>query len=72
MHPESTEHLHRTLNLIRDGARRTRIQPFYAVEVLNEVADRVDLVLIMSVNPGFGGQAFIDSSLDNCAGFAPG
>lgn len=66
VHPESTEHLHRTLNLIRDGGARAGLvfNPSTPLEVLNEVIDCVDLVLIMSVNPGFGGQAFIDSSLD--------
>ena len=66
VHPESSEHLHRTLNLIRDGGAKSGLvfNPSTPLEVLNEVIDCVDLVLVMSVNPGFGGQAFIDSSLD--------
>ncbi len=66
VHPESTEHLHRTLTLIRDGGAGAGIvfNPSTPLDVLNEVTDLVDLVLIMSVNPGFGGQAFIPSSLD--------
>ncbi len=66
VHPESSEHLHRTLNLIRDGGAKSGLvfNPSTPLDVLNEVIDCVDLVLVMSVNPGFGGQAFIDSSLD--------
>ena len=66
VHPESTEHLHRTLNLIRDSGAKSGLvfNPSTPLDVLNEVIDCVDLVLIMSVNPGFGGQAFIESSLD--------
>ncbi len=65
VHPEATEHLHRTLNLIREGGAKAGLvfNPSTPLEVLNEVMDCVDLVLIMSVNPGFGGQAFIESSL---------
>ena len=66
VHPESTEHLHRTLSLIHDGGAKTGLvfNPSTPIEVLSEVIDSVDLVLVMSVNPGFGGQAFIESSLD--------
>jgi len=65
IHPETTEHLHRTLGMIRDGGAKAGIvfNPATPVELLNEVIDYVDLVLIMSVNPGFGGQAFIASSV---------
>ena len=65
VHPESTEHLHRTLNLIREGGAKAGLvfNPSSPLDVLNEVLDCVDLVLIMSVNPGFGGQAFIDTSI---------
>ncbi len=65
VHPESTEHLHRTLSLIRDGGARAGLafNPATPLDVLDQVADLLDLVLIMSVNPGFGGQAFIPSSL---------
>ena len=66
VHPESTEHLHRTLSLIREGGAKAGLvfNPSTPLDVLDEVLDCVDLVLIMSVNPGFGGQAFISSSLD--------
>ena len=66
VHPESTEHLHRTLSLIAEGGARPGIvfNPATPLHVLEEVIDMVDLILIMSVNPGFGGQAFIDSCLD--------
>jgi ribulose-phosphate 3-epimerase len=69
VHPESTEHLHRTLSLIRDGGARAGIvfNPATPVDQLTEVIELVDLVLIMSVNPGFGGQNFIESSLDKVA-----
>lgn len=69
VHPESTEHLHRTLSLIREGGASPGIvfNPATPLTVLDEVVDLVDLVLIMSVNPGFGGQAFIESSLKKLA-----
>ena len=65
VHPEATEHLHRTLCLIRDGGAQPGLvfNPATPLTVLEEVLDLVDLVLIMSVNPGFGGQAFIESSI---------
>jgi len=69
VHPESTEHLHRTLSLIREGGAKAGLvfNPATPVDQLAEVIDLVDLVLIMSVNPGFGGQAFIPSSLTKVA-----
>ena len=69
IHPEATEHLHRTLTLIREHGAKPGIvfNPATPLTVLPEVIDLVDLVLIMSVNPGFGGQAFIPSSLDKLA-----
>ncbi len=69
VHPESTEHLHRTLSVIREGGARSGLvfNPATPVDLLAEVIDLVDLVLIMSVNPGFGGQAFIPSSLTKVA-----
>jgi ribulose-phosphate 3-epimerase len=69
VHPEGTEHLHRTLSLIREGGAKPGIvfNPATPLTVLNEVLDLVDLVLVMSVNPGFGGQAFIPSSLEKLA-----
>ena len=69
VHPESTEHLHRTLSLIREGGAKAGMvfNPATPIDQLAEVTELVDLVLIMSVNPGFGGQAFIPSSLDKVA-----
>ena len=66
IHPESTEHLHRSLTQIREGGAKAGIvfNPATPLDILSEVIDLVDLVLIMSVNPGFGGQSFIPSSLD--------
>ena len=65
IHPETTEHLHRSLGLIRAGGAKAGIvfNPASPVGLLHEVINSVDLVLIMSVNPGFGGQAFIESSV---------
>jgi ribulose-phosphate 3-epimerase len=66
VHPESTEHLDRTLALIRESGCKAGVvfNPATPLDVLDWVIDRVDLVLIMSVNPGFGGQSFIPSALD--------
>ena len=69
VHPEATEHLHRTLSLIREGGAKAGLvfNPATPIDPLAEVIDLVDLVLIMSVNPGFGGQAFIPASLTKVA-----
>ena len=69
VHPEATEHLHRTLSLIREGGAQAGLvfNPGTPLHALVEVIDLVDLVLIMSVNPGFGGQAFIPQSLNKLA-----
>jgi len=66
VHPEATEHVDRTLSLIRDHGCRAGLvfNPATPLDVLDWVLDKVDLVLIMSVNPGFGGQSFIPSALD--------
>ena len=65
VHPESGTHVHRTLGRIRQlGAKAGLVlNPGTPVAALEPVIELVDLVLIMSVNPGFGGQAFIDASL---------
>lgn len=65
VHPESGPHLHRTLGRIRQlGAKAGVVfNPATPLSILEEVVDLVDLVLIMSVNPGFGGQKFIPSAL---------
>jgi ribulose-phosphate 3-epimerase len=69
IHPEATEHLHRSLGLIREGGAKAGLvfNPATPLDHLSYVLDLVDLVLIMSVNPGFGGQQFIHSSLDKLA-----
>ena len=69
VHPQGTEHLHRTLSLIREGGAKAGLafNPATPLHVLDEALDLLDLVLIMSVNPGFGGQAFIESSLAKVA-----
>ncbi|MBA4001552.1 ribulose-phosphate 3-epimerase [Brevundimonas sp.] len=69
VHPESGAHLHRTLGTIRGLGAKAGIvfNPATPLGILEEVVDLVDLVLIMSVNPGFGGQKFIDSALTKIA-----
>jgi ribulose-phosphate 3-epimerase len=64
-HPEASEHVDRTLQLIRDSGCKAGLvfNPATPLVWLDHVMDKVDLVLIMSVNPGFGGQAFIQQSL---------
>ncbi len=65
VHPEAGPHLHRTLRRIRElGAKPgVVLNPATPLEAIEWVMDEVDLVLIMSVNPGFGGQSFINSQL---------
>jgi len=68
-HPEASEHPHRTLSLIREHGCRAglALNPATALEHLDWVMDRLDLVCVMSVNPGFGGQSFIPGALDKIA-----
>jgi len=63
--PSSTIHLHRTLNMIKDLGCKAGVvlNPGTSLSTIEEVLDVVDLVLIMSVNPGFGGQSFIESQV---------
>ncbi|WP_297459325.1 ribulose-phosphate 3-epimerase [Ferrovum sp.] len=65
-HPEASEHVDRTLQLIRDQGCKAGLvfNPATPLDYLDHVMDKVDLILIMSVNPGFGGQSFIPSALD--------
>lgn len=65
VHPESGPHLHRTLQTIHTLGKRAGIvlNPATPLEVVAPVIDLLDLILVMSVNPGFGGQKFIDSQL---------
>jgi ribulose-phosphate 3-epimerase len=65
-HPEASEHIDRTIRLIREHGCRPGLafNPATPLDWLTYVIDRLDLVLIMSVNPGFGGQSFIPYTLD--------
>jgi ribulose-phosphate 3-epimerase len=64
-HPEASEHVDRTLSLIRDQGCKAGLvfNPATPLSWLDHVMDKVDLILLMSVNPGFGGQSFIASAL---------
>ncbi|HEY7995828.1 MAG TPA: ribulose-phosphate 3-epimerase [Steroidobacteraceae bacterium] len=64
-HPEASEHIDRTIALIREHGCKPGLvfNPAAPIDVLEWVIDKVDLVLVMSVNPGFGGQSFIPSAL---------
>ena len=68
-HPEATEHVDRTIALIHEHGCKAGLvfNPATPLDHLDHVIDRLDLVLIMSVNPGFGGQAFIPQSLKKLA-----
>lgn len=65
VHPEAGPHVHRTLQLIRSLGKKAGVvlNPGTPIEALDNVMDLVDLILVMSVNPGFGGQSFITSQL---------
>lgn len=65
VHPEATSHIHRTLQLIKDQGCKAGValNPGTPVEMLAPLMDLVDLVLVMTVNPGFGGQAFLQDQL---------
>jgi ribulose-phosphate 3-epimerase len=68
-HPEASEHIDRTIALIHEHGCKAGLvfNPATPLDHLDHVIDRLDLVLIMSVNPGFGGQAFIPQSLKKLA-----
>jgi ribulose-phosphate 3-epimerase len=65
VHPEAGPHIHRTLQHIRKLGKRPGVvlNPGTPIDALDNLMDLVDLILIMSVNPGFGGQTFIESQL---------
>ena len=69
VHQEACPHLHRVTQAIRDAgsAAGVSLNPATPVETLSEIRDHCDLVLVMSVNPGFGGQSFIPGSLEKVA-----
>ena len=68
-HPEASEHIDRTLQLIRDQGCKAGLvfNPGTPLHYLEHVMDKLDLILIMSVNPGFGGQSFIGEALKKVA-----
>ncbi|QNI03493.1 ribulose-phosphate 3-epimerase [Halomonas sp. SH5A2] len=65
-HPEASEHIDRSLQLIRDSGCKAGLvfNPATPLSYLDYVMDKIDMVLLMSVNPGFGGQSFIPGTLD--------
>ena len=65
-HPEASEHIDRTLQLIRDHGCKAGLvfNPATPLSYLDYVLEKIDMILLMSVNPGFGGQSFIPSALD--------
>ncbi len=65
-HPEASEHIDRSLQLIRDNGCKSGLvfNPATPLDCLEYVMDKIDMILLMSVNPGFGGQSFITSALD--------
>lgn len=69
VHVEATPHVHRTIQLIKSLGKKAGISlnPATPVSAIDYLFDEIDLVLVMSVNPGFGGQSFIESQLDKVA-----
>ncbi len=65
-HPEATEHIDRSLQLVRDSGCKSGLvfNPATSLDYLKYVMDKVDMILLMSVNPGFGGQSFIRETLN--------
>ena len=72
IHPEATKHLDRTINEIKQLGLKAGIAllPTTAINVLDYILDHVDLILVMTVNPGFGGQEFIPAQLDKISELA--
>jgi len=68
-HPEASEHVDRSLELVRSSGCKSGLvfNPATPLHYLDYVMDKVDMILLMSVNPGFGGQSFIPSTLDKVA-----
>ncbi|MDH5556133.1 MAG: ribulose-phosphate 3-epimerase, partial [Alphaproteobacteria bacterium] len=69
VHVEATPHVHRTIQLIKSLGKKAGVSlnPSTPVSAIDYLLDDVDMVLVMSVNPGFGGQSFIESQLDKLA-----
>ncbi|MBI79511.1 MAG: ribulose-phosphate 3-epimerase [Gammaproteobacteria bacterium] len=65
-HPEASDHIHRSIQIIKDSGCKSglALNPGSPVSLIEPVIDSLDLILVMSVNPGFGGQTFIESSLE--------
>ena len=65
-HPEASDHIDRSLQLVRDSGCKSGLvfNPATSLDYLRYVIDKIDMVLLMSVNPGFGGQSFIPAALD--------
>ncbi len=65
-HPEASDHVDRTLQLIREQGCKAGLvfNPATPLDILEYVLDKIDMILLMSVNPGFGGQKFLHSALD--------
>jgi len=65
-HPEASKHIDRSLQMIKDGGCKAGLvfNPATSLHYLDHVMDKLDMILLMSVNPGFGGQKFIPSTLD--------
>lgn len=65
-HPEASEHIDRSLQMIRDGGCKAGLvfNPATPLQLMDHVMDKLDMVLLMSVNPGFGGQKFIPHTLE--------
>ncbi|WP_300377721.1 ribulose-phosphate 3-epimerase [Henriciella sp.] len=71
VHPEAGPHIHRTLQAIRAAGMKpgVAINPGTPAEIVDPIIDDIDMILVMSVNPGFGGQSFIDSQLRKIESF---
>ncbi|NYT26977.1 ribulose-phosphate 3-epimerase [Candidatus Thiodubiliella endoseptemdiera] len=67
-HPEASEHIDRTLSMIKESGCKAGLvfNPATPLNVLENVMDKLDMILLMSVNPGFGGQSFIPHTLEKC------
>ncbi len=67
-HPEASEHVDRTLGMIQEADCKAGLvfNPATPLHVLENVMDKLDMILLMSVNPGFGGQSFIPHTLEKC------
>ncbi|SFV86570.1 Ribulose-phosphate 3-epimerase [hydrothermal vent metagenome] len=67
-HPEASEHIDRTLGMIKESGCKAGLvfNPATPLNVLENVMDKLDMILLMSVNPGFGGQSFIPHTLEKC------